>query len=110
MQQVQTPDLAMLESSENQLGKIYQLFKKYATHNLQDKSVNGQNCRKSSQLSIMLLVHKIMIRNPSEIEKKIYAGLLSTYVSMFREVASLIFDLGPFLFYIKGTKAATDLI
>ena len=51
-----------------------------------------------------------MIRIPSEIGKKIYAGLISTYVSMFREVASLIFDLGPFLFYIKGTQAATDLI
>lgn len=72
--------------------------------------MNGQNCRKSSQLSMMLLVHKIMIRTPSEIGKKIYADLLSTYLSMFREVASLIFDLGPFFYHIKGTQVANDLV
>lgn len=30
VQQVQNPDLAMLESSETQLGKMYQLFKGFA--------------------------------------------------------------------------------
>jgi len=47
---------------------------------------------------MMLTVHKIKIRNPQESATEIYASLLGTYVGMFREVASLIFDLGPFLF------------
>jgi len=59
---------------------------------------------------MMLTVHKIKIRNPQEIVTEKYADLLSTYLSMFREVASLIFDLGPFLFQIKGTPVATQLV
>ena len=48
VQQVENPTLGQLKDGTSNLGKIYSVFQQYATHNLEDKTVNGQNCRKSA--------------------------------------------------------------
>ena len=55
---------------------------------------------------MMLLVHKVIVKSPKEDAATCLVELLLNYSSMFRELASLIFDLGPYLHYIKGTANA----
>ena len=48
----------------------------------------------------MLLRHKVL--NVSKQDAVgVFDELLKTYIAQFREVASLVFDLGPYLMYYK---------
>ena len=49
----------------------------------------------------MLLRHKL--KSGSMVE------LISEYIEMFSSVASLVFDLGPYLMYLKNTPDAQKL-
>jgi hypothetical protein len=91
------------------LAELDEFFRKCATHDLTDKSVNGQNCRKSALLSQMLIRHKVLIASKQSAEG-VFDDLLITYLSLFKEVASLVFDLGPFLVYCKGTASSDKLV
>jgi hypothetical protein len=64
------------------------MFEQNSTLNMHDKSVNGQNCRKSALLSRLMLRHKL---------KAPLATILAQYIEMFKEVASLVFDIGLFI-------------
>jgi N-acetyltransferase B complex (NatB) non catalytic subunit len=99
------PDFA---PTKDFLVELYGSFRNYSTYDLSDKSVNGQNCRKSALLSMMLLRHKLVLRcaDLTDTQKNhLFAPLIDEYCGLFRQVASLTFDLMPYLFYIKDTSA-----
>lgn len=85
------------------LKEVDDMFGVYAVRNLEDRSVNGQNSRKSALLSQLLLRHKVMqlpqVKDANVAE--IFGTLLKDFIAMFREAASLVFDLGPYLLHIK---------
>lgn len=70
------------------------MFEVNSTKNLEDRSINAQNCRKSASLSRLLLRHKLnLIASP----KLDLSEILQAYIAQFKEVASLVFDIGIFL-------------
>jgi hypothetical protein len=58
--------MALERRSISFLVNLYCAFGHFANHDMQDKSINGHNCRKSSLLSQMLILHKLMSNFGSE--------------------------------------------
>lgn len=53
------------------LVNLYGSFRHYANHDATDKSVNGQNCRKSALLSMLLLKHKLIsLKGPKTLDRQ----------------------------------------
>jgi hypothetical protein len=78
------------------------MFEANSTRNMTDKSVNGQNCRKSALLSRLLMRHKLNLRSKDKLD---LCEILVQYLTQFREVASLCFDIGVFMYAsIKGAE------
>jgi len=78
------------------------MFEANSTRNMTDKSVNGQNCRKSALLSRLLMRHKLNLRSKEMLD---LCEILVQYLTQFREVASLCFDIGVFMYAsIKGAE------
>jgi hypothetical protein len=53
--------MALEKRSVNFVVNFYSAFGHFSNHDMQDKSINGHNCRKSSLLSQMLILHKLML-------------------------------------------------
>lgn len=86
--------------SSERIARLDSLFETYASHKPEEKAVNYQNCRKSALLSRLLIRHKL----PSKPDR---SALLTQYITMFKEVASLVFDIGV---YLVGTTQAQSFI
>lgn len=90
-------------SSADFLVALFGSFRHYASYDLADRSVNGQNCRKSALLSMMLLRHKLAIKSKDLTagqKQQLFEPLIKEYCGLFNQVASLTFDLGPYLTYL----------
>lgn len=62
---------------------------------------------------MLLLKHKLLsLKGPKTLDRKeksvIFEPLVTEYCAQFRQVASLTFDLGPFLFYLSDFNAPKE--
>ena len=90
-------------AEDQRLARLDKIFEVNSTKNMEDKSVNGSNCRKSALLSRMLLRHKIALKNSKPIK---LIDLLQQYLGMFKEVATLIFDIAIYLTDVSSEEAS----
>lgn len=81
-------------AEDPRMQRLDQLFENESQRELAKKDVNYQNCRKSAFLSRLYLRHKA---NLTLEEKEDCCEILCQYITMFKELASLVFDLGIFL-------------
>jgi len=92
------------------LANLFASFKKYQAYNMEDRSVNGHNCRKSAYLSEMLLKHKLLVLGENSLndeqKSSLFDQVITKYAELFKEVQSLVFDLGPYLQYLTSTSGA----
>lgn len=79
---------------DERLKRLDSMFEVNSVKNPTDKSINAQNCRKSASLSRLLLRHKLNLVSDAKLD---VFPILEAYITMFKEVASLVFDIGVFL-------------
>lgn len=63
----------------------------------EDRSINAHNCRKTSMLSKMFFIYKLMTRGFSADLNKELMGLFASYASQYLELISVATDLGLYI-------------
>lgn len=89
---------------------LYASFKKYKDYELEGKTTNHHNCRKSALLSLMLIKSKLLLilgTGAPDIESGVahfvakdtnaFKAAMLTHAERYFELASMIFDLQPYV-------------
>lgn len=82
-------------AEDERLNRLDLIFTKESLREPEKKDVNFQNCRKSGYLSRLYLRHKVNLHLQGSKEDS--CDILCQYITSFKELASLVFDLGIFL-------------
>ena len=98
--------------------QIYKSFKRYESYELESKTTNHHNCRKSALLSMLLLKNKLLtvlgieegagqveqsVQNFIDLNSTSYKASVLTYAERYFELSSMIFDLFPFIPFLSET-------